>query len=193
MQLHLLDNLLEQDPVISEWCNEPKGDVLRSVRFMTLSMDNIKAFWHKARNFPLLFGKEIADDFSKFLNLVLHEGKDGIEPNGLFYVIDDFVGLFYLTNIVPKSDAIVHYTFFDKRQKGRLQLTKSMLAFVFNHYDFRRLTVETPAFVSHITTQFILDLGFVREGRRRKSVYINNDWYDVECFGILKEEALSGH
>ncbi len=180
------------DIVASVVCNEPEGPVTRKVWFMPLSMENLKILWEKSKQFDTLFSEEVRDNMDRFIKLFLYEGPDGPATRGLFYVVDDFVGVFYMNHIVPGLDASVHYSFFDRRQRGRVRLVREMLKHAFTAYGFRRLTVETPMYVKYNTRSFVEEIGFKSEGRKRKAAYFKGEWFDVLQYGILREEALNG-
>jgi RimJ/RimL family protein N-acetyltransferase len=185
-------SLLEEEAVVIVRCDEPEGQVVRRIRPMSLSLDNIRKFWDKSKQFPTLFGEEISGDYVKFLNMLVHEGPNGIEINGLFWVVDDFVGMYYMTEIDPGFDANVHYSFFDRRQKGRVKLSQEMLRYAFDKYQFRRFSVEVPLFVSKMTLNFIEEIGFKKEGRKREKALYKSQWFDVACYGLLREELING-
>lgn len=178
--------------VITVECNEPKlGKVIHTIKPMVFSVENLKTFWEKSRQFKTLFTEEVGQDFKKFLELFLTEHEDGtIEPRGLFWVMDDFVGVFYMTEIIPEVDAIVHYTFFDRRQKGRSELIRAMLKYAFAKYNFRRLTVEVALYASVATMKFVEEVGFKKEGRLRSKVRYADRWFDLNIYGILREEIV---
>lgn len=179
------------EPILVAPCTEPGGTVIRSVYALQLTPENMKIFWEKARKFNHLFDEEVRGDFKKFAALLLSDAPTGgVQANGLFWVIDDFVGVFYMTRIRPGVDAEVHYTFFDRRQNGRVHLTKEMLRYAFQKYAFRRLSVEIPMYASAHTFTFVTALGFRREGKRRKAKWFNDAWFDVQQFGLLREELL---
>jgi RimJ/RimL family protein N-acetyltransferase len=180
------------DEVLSCVCVEPEGMVTRTVRFMPLSIDNMRSLWEKSRGHDVLFSQEIRGDFRKFLELFIHEGPNGVETRGLFYVVDDFVGVFYMTRIIPGVDADVHYSFFDGRFKGRVRLVKEMIRYAFNHYGFRRLSAEIPLYVDYHTHSFVKHLGFRNEGRKRKAVLYKGEWFDSGLYGILREQVTNG-
>jgi hypothetical protein len=179
-----------ETPVLSIPCNEPEGLFVRHVYKMDLSIENILMFWEKAKAYPTVFGHEV-HDFKQFCELFISTDADmtNVWSHGLFWRIDDFVGVFYLTNITA-VEAKAHYTFFDKRQKGRERLTFSMVEMAFQRYGFRRLTVELPGYVKPYTEDFVKRLGFKLEGRKRKAVEYNNEWFELKIFGILKEEVI---
>lgn len=189
-----LEQLLAKEPVVSAECNEPAGSttvkIIRHVRELDFTPEHLQIFWKKSRKHKTLFTQEVNQDFNKFCNLLLDIGANGVMPTGLFWVVDDFVGVFYLTRIVTGVDAVAHYAFFDGRQKGREQLVKSMIKYVFEEYGFHRLSAEIPYYASNIFP-FIEAIGFKHEMRKRSAVHYDNQWFDVNCFGLLKDEVLT--
>jgi len=184
---------MNKEPVVSALCVESKvGKVKREVRPLYFTPENLKKFWEKSKNFKTLFGREIGEDFHRFISVLANpRGETPIESTGLFWVIDDFVGVFYLTDIQPGIDAKVHYSFFDKKHIGRVKLTREMVKYVFGKYKFRRLTAEIPYYASNYVFKFVEEVGFTKEGRKRKAALYDNNWFDINCYGILKEETDS--
>ncbi|KKM24878.1 hypothetical protein LCGC14_1600690 [marine sediment metagenome] len=180
---------------VSVECDEPKiGLITRHVRPMPLTPVNLRKFWEKARKFKMLLGHDVRGDYGKFLSVIIKGTKDHFEPTGLFWVIDDWVGVFYMTNIQidqnQLADASVHYSFFDRRHKGRIDLVRQTLVFAFKKYEFRRLSTEVPLNTTPELRHFLDEVGFVREGKKRKASFHSGEWYDELLFGILREEAL---
>lgn len=170
-------------------CDEPEGSVDRTVYLLELTPANIQKFWDKAKQFHTIYGRELksVDDF---LNLFLYYDKDGTpQLNGLFFVIDDFVGVFYLSDITPLW-ANVHYTFFDRRHKGRVPLVRRMLEYVFTEYKFHKLIAEVPNYASKFTRKFIVDVGFWKCGIRRNEAPYKGDFFDVTIYDILAKEVI---
>lgn len=187
-------SILDEPIVLSAICDEPEGHIERYVRQMILTPENLKRFWKESCKFKTLFSTEIKNDFHEFLNVFLTMSPDGVSviPRGLFWVIDDFVGMFYMTDIVVTIDAKIHYSFFDRRHKGRLELGKAMLQMAFSKYGFRRLSTEIPCYATKHANQFAESLGFQREGRKRKAALFEGTWFDVIQYGILPEELENG-
>ncbi|MHC4315910.1 MAG: GNAT family N-acetyltransferase [Planctomycetota bacterium] len=182
---------LDKFHVLTHKCHEPEGDFERSIRLMPLSMPNLKNFWDKARVHRTLFNEEIRGDFKEFLKVFLVENAVGeIEPTGLFWVMDDFAGVFYLSRIIPGRDAHAHVNMLDGRFKGREEITKRLLLHAFEKYSFHRLTVQVPVYIKPNVIRFIRRLGFVSEGRIREVVPYKGKWFDVFAFGILKDEIV---
>ena len=126
--------------ILSIECNEPEGKIVRSIYPLVFTPENLAKFWDKAKQYPTLYGNEISNA-QDFYNLFINQGENGLSLNGLFWVIDDFVGVVYLNNITSQ-EADIHYSFFDKRHKGREVLAKKMLKYIFNTYGFHRLNVQ---------------------------------------------------
>lgn len=199
MSLSLQDRLAattpttQSDVILTTICRERRGVVKREVRKLVFSMENINKFWEKSRKYPVLFNEEVSNDFKKFVEMFLRQVGDQFTMDGLFWVIDDFVGVYYLNHIVPEVDAQVHYSFFDGVQNGREELTKEMITYVFNRYEFHRLSVNIPCFANDPTFNFVERLGFKFEGKKRKAAKFNGDWFDVKMYGLLRENHLNGH
>ncbi len=179
-----------QTPILSVMCDEKNGDRLRNVYPLTFTLDTLRKFWEKSKKFPVLFTTEIQGDFNKFTELIVSPDGDGYIANGLFLQVDDLLGIFYMTEIKPEWDAICHFTFFDGRLRGRDILVKRVLQYVFNKYNFHRLSVEVPYFAPMATTKFVYHLGFKMEGKKRSCALYQGKWFDSRLFGLLKEEAL---
>lgn len=180
-------------PVLSVKCEEPEGDIIREISPLEFTPNVLKEFWEKARVYRTLFNQEIRNDYDRFLPLILRRGltKDSIEPTGLFWRVDpNFVGVFYMTNIIAEQDCLAHYTFFDGRHRGRVELCEKMLSYAFNKYNLRRVTVEIPLYATDKTHNFVSkSLGFRKEGRKRKAILFDNEWFDVIVYGLLREEV----
>lgn len=178
-------------PALSVECDEKGGKVVRNVYFTRLTPENIRKFYTKQLKYPTLFEKEVREDFNKFMNIFLGFGDNGeLIGKGLLWHVDDFIGVFYITEITSDNEAQVHFTFFDGRIHGRNVLCKEMIRYVFERYNFNRLTAIIPTFVNETTHRFVQHIGFKREGCKRKASYYNGRYYDSIIYGILSTEAL---
>lgn len=180
------------EPVVEAPCKEHNDEepITRFVYPMPLSIDNLKEVWERSKEHTTLFSQEVRADFNKFISLFVKEGRNGIEATGLFWVVDDFVGVFYMTEIMD-HDALVHYSFFDGRFKGRAELARRMLKFAFEKFNFVRLTAVVPVYAPPALT-FARLVGFSEEGRKRKAILYKDSWHDLILFGVLREEVLNG-
>ncbi|MCE2973027.1 MAG: GNAT family N-acetyltransferase [Sediminibacterium sp.] len=178
------------NPVLSVVCNEKKGVVTRHIYPLVFTSDNLVKFWQKASQFPVIFGRKLEspEDFMRHFFTT----KDGNPyPTGLFWVVDDFVGVFYLTEIFPEQ-ADAHFTFFDRKLEGREALTVEMMRHVFEEFpSFQRLNVSLPCYVNEKVFQFVSRIGFKLEGRKRSCSYWKGKWFDAVQYGVLRRELLS--
>jgi hypothetical protein len=177
-----------QPPIVTAVCKEPEGIVVRYVYPLVLTPENLQKFWEKARKFPQVFGTEVKD-FKSFCELFLSQEDGQVRAHGLFWVIDDFVGVYYMTHI-HNTDALVHYSFFDRRHSGREELTKEMLRYVFRRFGFWRLSVEIPEYATNNTFGFTAALGFKKEGTKRNAIMFKDMKRAVKMYGLTREDAL---
>lgn len=175
-------------------CHEPEGVFHRQIHLMPFSRENLLAFWERVRKYPILFGVEISDSFERFTAVFLGQTHDGsVYTKGIVYILDNFVGAFYLTDI-GDTEATIHFTFLDGRIRGRLPLAKATIKKVFEVYNFHRLNAALPTYVNEFTIEFVRKLGFIEEGIRRKSVKYHkypDRWYNLIEYGILRDEVIS--
>lgn len=189
--------MLENSPPVFQYeCDEPTGKHIRVVRQLIFDEENLEVLWEKVNQFPILFGEEIQGDRKVFMDKLMNITPNGIELRGLYWVIDDFLGIYYLTNItfgpnnIPE-DALVHYSFFDKRHHGREGMTKEFTKYVFNKYQFNRLTAHVPMYATPQTFEFVeRHVGFKYEGRKRKCCHYKGEWFDMKIYGLLKSEVI---
>ena len=182
------------NPILSIVCPEPEAQVVRHVYPLIFTEENIQKLADKALQFPTIFGREVKD-VNEMMSLFFEVTPQGVKFRGPanFFVIDDFIGLFSITDFTYNySDAIGHYTFFDRRHKGRIPLVRAMLKYVFDTYKLNRISVEIPLFTSPEARHFVGECGFTLEGKRRKGIKYKNEWYDILLFGILKSEVITG-
>lgn len=185
-----MSNLIEQDPVVTVTCPEPDGEVEHKVYPLIFTPENLEKLYLHVKKFPTVFGKQYLN-FSDFMSLFftfIPETGD-VTSKGIFYVVDDFTGVFYVTDIIWPYDALVHYSFFDRRHNGRVPLVKAMLEHLFAKYGFYRLSAEIPNYASPGVRRFTEQCGFSLEGKRRQCVDYKGQRFDVNLYGILDKEA----
>lgn len=174
---------------IEALCEEPEGAVIRRVQPMLYTPENLQRLWEKARQHRVIFTEDVNGDFKRFMETFVSEENGELRAHGLFWVIDDFVGVYYMTHI-NEIEARVHYSFFDGRHRGRQELTKEMLRYAFKRFGFWRLNTEIPVSASRHTFSFARQIGFKEEGRKRAAAEYQGKRFDVILFGILREEIL---
>ena len=179
-------------------CEDPKkGMVEYTISSLILDKSTLDLFWRKASRYPTLFSREIKSNFKAFLSLLVDEDSAGkIYSKGVFWRIDTpeepLIGVFYMTDLELGVNALVHFSFLDGRIRGRVPLAKAMIAKVFNDFPVARLSAELPAFVNARALKFVQELGFHKEGVKRKAAKFNDSLFHVHLFGILREEVSNG-
>jgi hypothetical protein len=190
-------------PILFVKCYDPskKKDVEHKITPFILSDESIAKFWNSARQYPHLFGRAVPPTQAEFLKLYFSVGVDGLlYTDHLIWVVDDFRGIIALTNISYPDDALMHFTFFDGRLRGRAPLLREMIQYVFREFDLYRLSAEIPTYVTSKTKsgsgllKFIShEVGLKLEGRKEKAVQYTGkdgttDRFDVLLYGITSED-----
>lgn len=179
------------EPILSVVCFEHKGPIERKIYKMALTPENLKMFWEKCKKFKRLFNKETVTTFQDFVALFVSQNGDKYEANGLFWVVDDFVGVLYLTDITTGLDGIAHFTFFDRRVYGRAPLLRALIKHAFDTYGLRRISAEAPEYLGPRVLEFIKEIGFKQEGVKRRGAYYNGQFHHKILYGILPEQLAA--
>jgi RimJ/RimL family protein N-acetyltransferase len=155
---------------------------------MQLSFAKLRELWEKLSQFEVLFTLSYEKDFGKFVSSFVREVMpDVYEPTGLFWQVDD-VGILFITDIAPGYSASAHFTFWDKRFRGREKLVLEMMRYTFDLLSLHRMSVEIPMYMPALLA-FAERIGFVKEGRKRKTHFYREKWYDSAIFSILEDEV----
>lgn len=179
------------NPVINCECVEGNKIKERTIYRLPLTRGNLLEFYEKASKHRVLFTDDINGDFKTFCEVFMYMDDSGqLHGNGLLWAIDGFIGIYYMTHIIPERDALVHFTFFDGKLKGRENITKSLIQYVFQKYNFNRLSSEIGCYADSRVIDFVKRIGFKIEGRKRKALLYKGEWFDSLQVGILAEDAL---
>jgi RimJ/RimL family protein N-acetyltransferase len=175
------------EPLFSFVCDEPNGPVERKVYLATFTPIFLRDMWEKQRKFRTLMGREILtfSDFVDFFVMKTESGK--LDPKGICLVIDDLIGIYWISDINYPAYCEVHYTFFDGRHRGRLELTKQAIKYIFNFWQINLMYVNV-ALYAKLPIRFVESLGFKKEGRLRSRFFYRDKWWDVNSYSLLKEE-----
>ena len=182
----------KEKPVVSVLCKEGRdkeGVIIRHVYPLIFTEENLVKLWDKISQFPIIFGKQLKSikDFNRYFFTMRDKNP---WPTGLFWVIDDFIGVFYLTEIFT-HEADAHFTFFDKRLEGREELTRQMIIHLLKEFPtLNRINVSIPCYANDKVFKFVSRVGFTSEGRKRKNTWWKEKWFDSVQFGILRSEIL---
>lgn len=173
--------------VLEHRCDEPEGSVVRTVKRADLSLLKLREIYDRCSGFDVIFNDFVRNDIHEFVQIFLRQGDDGsIYPNGIVYEVDD-VGILYLTNIRPTC-ALAHFTFWDRRIRGREGLIREMLKYAFEEFGFHRIEAEV-ALYSNAAMRAVERIGFTKEGRKRKATRYKGEWFDLNFYSMLEHEV----
>lgn len=174
--------------ILTVECPERGGTVVRHVREVQLTPEKMRLYWEKLSQFPVLFNRYIAnvDDF--ITTFVSQDSAGNLKANGLIWEVDD-VGILWITDIYPAYQALMHFTFWDRRLYGREPLVREMFKYTFKEFGFHRLVAEVPVYTWKVN-HFAKKVGLTGEGRLREAVMYKGQWFDVILYSILRREAL---
>jgi len=189
-------------------CDEPEGKVIRNVYAIQFTPDNLQQIWDKASKFKTLMGWEIPSYEHLILFFMTPDSTGTFHSRGLCARIDDFTGVFWLSDINTIKEpfsASIHYTFFDRRHRGRLELCRTAVMYVFETYGFERLWTKVPLYMyggkdkgvdkrtfKWSVLDFVERIGFRKEGRLHNDMQLKGVLYDANLYAITKAEAISG-
>lgn len=177
-----------EDVILTMDCSEPSGLIARSVRLCELSMAKLRFLHEKLSKFEVLFNDFTKDNPEAFIRAFVNIDQYGdVHPNGLVWEVDD-VGILALTDIVPQNTAKAHFTFWDRRIRGREGLIRAMLKYVFEQLGLHRIVVEIPLYAVAAMAA-VERMGFRKEGRMREAVLYRGEWFDVNLYSILDREV----
>lgn len=174
--------------VLSVECTEPEGTFNRHIRPARLTTSVLQGYWERLKEFDVLFNDEVRQDLDSFIGIFLSgDLNDEIVANGLVWEVDD-VGIIFVTDITP-SAAKGHFSFWDRRVKGREVLIRQMTKWLFNQFGFHRITCEVPLYAAAWLSRTVEKAGFKKEGRLREVVRYKGQWFDVNLYSMLNHEV----
>jgi len=168
-------------------CQEHGRIINRSVWLMDYSVENLRKLWEQSKEHRILFSDDVNGDFHKFCSIFMSQDRSSgnLYSNGLIWVVDDFVGILFMSQI-RGDEALLHFSFFDGRL--RYDISRRMIDYIFSEYRFNRLNAEIVPFASKRVFSFIERLGFKREGKKRKALLYKDERFDLILYGLLREE-----
>lgn len=125
------------------------------------------------------------DDMSKgnheiFLNQLF-------SPNTEAYEYGD-AGFLLITGIVPLVSALIHFVAWEDIEPSEiLSVKRAMLGRLFTEYKLVRVTGVIPSFNKQ-AIRLATITGFRYEGELRKAFLRNGTYYNLQIYGILREE-----
>lgn len=158
----------------------PKG-----VRFLQIeSMEQVQSLWEKFASISGLF-----DDFHRDrADLFVQKLKS---PNTVWLELEDGNGLYYLTNVIPNLSATGHFVFWDRKLKGREELTMDVMRWLMSKVPLVKVNSYQPDYAK-AARRFAENIGMKREGIIRRWSYSDGKLFDMFVYGMTSEEAFDG-
>jgi hypothetical protein len=155
-----------------------------SVNEMRMSYEKFLLLWQMLQRYPTLFSDLTRGDQENFLNTVS-------APHTMWFEVRThgvLIGIIWFGEMHQITDCLAHLVFFDRQPAEKVHVCKHMVKWMFKNFPLQRISV-TPPEVYHGTVRLVRQIGFVKEGIRRKSALLGNRWKDQALFGITREEA----
>ncbi len=145
----------------------------------------VRDLWEESSKFDVLFSDYTEGDVENFLDRFT-------DPRAVWAEIvresdNRIIGSMFLTDVTRKHDAVGHFTFWDKVASGREPIIWKALAWAFDRYELRRVTIEIPQYQSGLK-RFLEKVGFILEGTRRGAVPHKGVWVNLDMYGMLRSE-----
>lgn len=175
-------------PVLTVECKEPGGPVVRHLRPARLSTERLRHYWDKLSQFDVLFNDEVHGDVRLFIEQFLAgDGENGVQAKGIIWEVDD-VGILYLAELTTTS-AQAHFTFWDRRIRGREAVIRAAIKYAFDNYGLHRITCLIPLYAARWLSKTVEKVGFKKEGRAREVARYKGQWFDAIMYSILSHEV----
>lgn len=153
-----------------------------------ITPDKIQEIWIEFSRHDVLFSDYTKGEVEPFLDMLF-------DPRAIMAEIYHLgkglpVGLMMLSRVIPRFDALGHFTLWDSHVKGKEPLFWAMMELWMDEFDLHRLSVETPGFGKGLI-RLIERLGFVHEGTRREGTIHKGSWIGLEMYGITRRELTA--
>lgn len=156
------------------------------MRPAVLTPETLHDYYEKIKQFDVVFNEHVPNDPIEFASIFLGQDKTGeVFAKGLIWEVDD-VGILYLTEIC-ETQALAHFTFWDRKLRGRLNLIREMIKYCFARYGFERIETRVALYAKPILP-VVEKIGFKKEGRLRHTSPYKGKWFDTNIYSILKGE-----
>jgi RimJ/RimL family protein N-acetyltransferase len=108
-------------------------------------------------------------------------------PNTRLYLIGN-AGLLMLSDITPPICAYIHYFMWEKVDAAfGAKAMKEAFKITFEDFKLQRVGAMVPSFNQDAKRAALIS-GFRFEGTIRRTVLMDGKFYDMDLFGVIKEE-----
>lgn len=159
-----------------------------AVRHLNLADDKLDRLWNVLQRHKTLFSDFTKGDKSVWVSLVTRPDTYWLEVYNA--TEDELVGLIYFENVIG-VDIDAHLVYFDRKPAEKVEVTRSVLRYMFDTFPIQRISVTIPV-IYNATGRMLDKLGFKREGKKRASVLLGGHWVDQYMYGLLRSEAWAG-
>ena len=153
-------------------------------RWLELTPTKLKELWEKMDAISGLFDDFSRGNFKLFCSRLQ-------APNSIWVETEDSNGLFYATDVRPGLSATGHLVFFDKKLRGKEELSMDLIRFLITGAGLKKVNVYLPDYAG-AAMHFVERMGFRKEGCLRRWSYSKGRLYDMHLYGITREEAFNG-
>jgi hypothetical protein len=155
------------------------------VRQMVLTPHKVERIWKQLQQYKTLFSDLTAGDYNGWVSYITNPYTYWLE----IYDEVELVGVIYLEDMERVIDAEAHVMFFDRRPAEKKEVCFAILDHIFETFPMlNRITLNVPI-IYWATQRLAKDLGFTREGVRRRSLLFRGRYLDLVMFGLLRSEA----
>ena len=154
---------------------------------MTVDKDQrelLQYVWEKLRSIGEIFADQTRDNPHYFLAVLVQPGSEHF----YYWPGDKPIGVMSLTEIVPRSSATFHASFWEEAPfNERLEVARKLIGYALKKYELNRVSIIVPDFHKASIRATVL-LGFKFEGALRKAHLYAGRHHDVQIYGLLREE-----
>jgi hypothetical protein len=138
--------------------------------------------WNRVQSQDYAFDDTTKGNHEIFLSQIF-------SPNTEAYEYGD-VGFLLITGITPLVSALIHFVSWEDIEPAEiLAVKREMLTHLFNDYKLARVTGVIPSFNKQ-AIRLATITGFRYEGELRKAFLRNGTYYNLQLYGILREEFM---
>ena len=169
-----------RDTLFTAECSEGDETIVRSARPMILDSEEVVRLWFRLSKFPVMFASPQEANFKNFVKMLQDE-------YSVLIAFDD-IGMALVSDIVPGVEARFHISFWDSKLKGREQLIRELVKWIFDVLLVRRVASPIRADAKAMRA-FMKRVGLYFEGSLKNWVEKDDKLYDLHLYGGTNNEA----
>jgi RimJ/RimL family protein N-acetyltransferase len=144
----------------------------------------VEALWAKMRTQDYVFDDFYRGNEQLFAESLLNRG-------AMHFIVGEQQGYAVVRNLYASDNAELHYCIWDRKMAFRdiSECGTELVNFLFKRLKVARITAPIPINNPN-AKKFATMLGFKFEGTIRKSFLFHDKRYDIDIYGLLKEDWL---